>query len=261
MDNPFGVIEAGLCNFLNKPLFDLEELYRLSKRLTVTGKEGILVPAFFASPKSSPPYPMIELSKGGETIASPHIKTSGEKMDEFRGEVDVEGELVFSPSALAVSLIRSAHLALFKLMGYRWVFDPAGQYVGAALARIVRSRVSREAVKNLSDELPNCFNWLREEASSDDTLSSRMIVFHFDNYDGSDNPFQQGMETWGLSCQFRMNEHLFLVTLPFSSNRQAEDVVLNRYRRFMTEEGKRHSACVGWCDSMAKLRSRRSPGT
>ena len=246
VDNPFGVIEAGLCNFLNKPLFDLEELYRLSKRLTVTGKDGIPVPAFFASPKSSPPYPMIELSKGGETIASPHIKTSGEKMDEFRGEVDVEGELVFSPSALAVSLIKSAHLALFKLMGYRWVFDPAGQNVGAALARIVRSRVSREAVKNLSDELPNCFNWLREEASSDDTLSSRMIVFHFDNYDGSDNPFQQGMETWGLSCQFRMNEHLFLVTLPFSSNRQAEDVVLNRYRRFMTEEGRRHSACVGW---------------
>ena len=89
VDNPFGVIEADLCTFLNKPLYDLKELYRRSRRLTVTGRDGTSLPAFFASPKSSPPYPMIELSSGGEHIASPHIKTSGEKMDKFRGEVDV----------------------------------------------------------------------------------------------------------------------------------------------------------------------------
>ena len=79
--------------------------------LTVTGKDGTPVSAFFASPKSSPPYPILELSKRGNTIASPYIKISREKIDDFRGEVDVEGELVFSPSALAVSLVKSAHLA------------------------------------------------------------------------------------------------------------------------------------------------------
>lgn len=246
VDNPFGIIEADLCNFLNRPLYDIKELYRRSKRLTVTGRDGIPVPAFFASPKSSPQFPKIELSNGGETIAIPHIKTSSEKMDEFRGHVDVEGELVFSLSALAASLIKSAHLALFKLMGYRWVLDPAGQYVGSALANLVRNRVSREVVKSLSDELPSCFSWLRDEATSEDTLSSRMIVIHFDYCDRSANPLQQGMESWGLSCVFRMNEHLFLVTLPFSSNRTNVNVTLNRYRRFLTEEGMRHSACTGW---------------
>ena len=245
VDNPFGVIEADLCKFINKPLFDLEELYRRSKRLTVTGKTGTPMSAFFASPKSSPPYPMIALSKGGETITSPYIKTTKEKMEEFRGEVDVEGELVFSQSALAVSLIKSAHLALFKLMGYRWVLDPAGQYVGSALANLARNRMNRDGVKGLSDELPNCFNWLRDEASSEDTLSSRMIVFHFDKYEESENPFELGRETWGLSCLFRINVHLFLVTLPFSSSGQAVDVTLNRYRRFLTAEGVKHSACVG----------------
>jgi hypothetical protein len=259
VDNPFGVIEAGLCNFINKPLFDLEELYRRSKGMTVTGKDGTPVSAFFASRKSSPPYPILKLSTGGETIASPYIKTAREKMDDFRGKVDVEGELVFSQSALAVSLIKSAHLALFKLLGYGWVFDPAGQYVSSALARILRNRVSREAVRNLSDELPNCFNWLREEACSEDTLSSRMIVFHFEDYDGSDSPLEQGMETWGLSCLFRMNDHLFLVTLPYSSTRQAGEAVLNRYRRFMTGDGMRHSACVAWVRSDGCLEISKKP--
>ena len=109
-----------------------------------------------------------------------------------------------------------------SFLGYRWVLDPAGEYVGSALENIVRNRVSREALKNLSDELPKCFNWLREEACPEDTLSSRLILFHFDDYDGSDNPLEQGMETWGLSCLFRMNDHLFLVTLPYSSTNKRE---------------------------------------
>ena len=145
-----------------------------------------------------------------------------------------------------MSLVKSAHLAFFKLLGYRWVLDPAGQYVGAALANIVRNGVSQEAVKNLSDELPNSFNWLKEEASSEDTLSSRMIVFHFDDYNRSENPFQQGMETWGLSCQFRMNEHLFLVTLPFSSSGQAGDVDHESLQAILDRRRRETSACVGW---------------
>ncbi len=179
-------------------------------------------------------------------MASPYIKTSVEKISEFSGEVEVEGELIFPVSSLAVSLIKSAHLALFRLMGYDWVLDPAGQYMGSALATIVRNGVSREAVKNLSDELPNCFNLLPKEAASEDTLSSGMIVLHFDHYEGSEHPLELGMETWGLSCLFRINDHLFLVTLPFSSKRQTGDRVLTRYRRFLTEGGMGHSACVGW---------------
>ena len=246
MDNPFGVIEAGLCNFLNKPLFDLEELYRLSKRLTVTGKDGIPVPAFFASPKSSPPYPMIELSKGGETIASPHIKTSGEKMDEFRGEVDVEGELVFSPSALAVSLIKSAHLALFKLMGYRWVFDPTGQYVGSALARSCDSGWPRRQSGTLSDELPNCFNWLPGGSITGATINDRLIILHFENFEGSGHPLENQIDCCGLSCVFHMNDHNFVVTLPYSFQRRPVKDVLDRYRESLTGDGVRHSTCFGW---------------
>jgi hypothetical protein len=246
VDNPFGVIEAGLCNFLNKPLFDLEELYRLSKRLTVTGKDGIPVPAFFASPKSSPPYPMIELSKGGETIASPHIKTSGEKMDEFRGEVDVEGELVFSPSTLAVSLIKAAQLALFKHMGYRWVFHPSGQYVGSALANVVRQRMDQKAVRNVFDELPNCFNWLPGGSIIEDTIKDRQIIIHFEYYEGSCHPLENQMDCWGLSCVFHMNDHSFVVTLPYSFQRRPVKDVLDRYRESLTGEGVRHSTYFGW---------------
>src|SRR5271166_181350 len=40
VDNPFGVIEADLCNFLNRPFYDIKELYSRSRWLTVTGKDG-----------------------------------------------------------------------------------------------------------------------------------------------------------------------------------------------------------------------------
>ena len=77
MDHPFEVIEVQLYEFINKYLFDLEGLYRRSKGLTVTGKDGTPVLAFFAPPKSSPPFPILELSKGGDTIQDKYPVTHG----------------------------------------------------------------------------------------------------------------------------------------------------------------------------------------
>jgi len=77
VDHPFEVIDIQLYEFINKYLFDLEGLYRRSKGLTVTGKDGTPVLAFFAPPKSSPPFPILELSKGGDTIQDKFPVTQG----------------------------------------------------------------------------------------------------------------------------------------------------------------------------------------
>ena len=178
VDNVFGKIEAVLGDSLNRPHYDLPELYKRAQGLTITGMSGSPAPAFFASPKASPPFPQIGLTdKKGATIAAPFVKTPVGRAAEYDGPVDVEGELVWSVPALAVSLIKSAHLALFRLVGYRWVFDPAGQYVGRQLAIVVERNADAEAVKQVAQELPNGFRIVPGQADSQDTLASRRLAW------------------------------------------------------------------------------------
>jgi hypothetical protein len=101
VDNGFGTIEAVLCNFLNRPYYEVTEHYKRARGLTITGSSGSPAPAFFPSKKASPPFPQIGLTdKKGEIIAAPFVKTSIDRMNEFDGPVNVEGEIVFSVPAL-----------------------------------------------------------------------------------------------------------------------------------------------------------------
>ncbi len=259
VDNVFGRIEAVLGEFLNKPYYDLPELYRRSQGLTITGRSGAPAPAFFASAKAAPPFPQVGLAdKKGGIIAAPFVKTPMDRVDEYDGPVDVEGELVFSVPALAVSLIKSAHLALFRLMGYRWVFDPAGQYVGRQLATVVEGKADADAVKHVAHELPNCFSIVPGQAGSEDTLVSRRLVLHFDYYDGSEHPLEHGMDTWGVSCLFNVNEHQFIVTLPFTSRLDGLTGALERYRSWLSEPCAKHTGYECWVRSDGELEHSRT---
>jgi hypothetical protein len=152
VDNDFGKIEAVLCDFLNRPYYEVKELYKRARQLTITGSGGKPAEAFFASKKAKPPYPRVPLAdKHGQIIASPFVRTPMDRKGEYDGPVDVEGELMFSIPALAVSLIKSAHLALFKLLGYEWVFGESGQYVGKLLAGVIGC--SHEGVANVCQRL------------------------------------------------------------------------------------------------------------
>jgi hypothetical protein len=59
VDNSFSQIESDLCNFLNLPYDELNELYRKAKGLTITGSSGSPAQAFFASKKATPPFPVV----------------------------------------------------------------------------------------------------------------------------------------------------------------------------------------------------------
>jgi hypothetical protein len=247
VDNVFGRIEAVLCNFLNRPFYDVNELYKRATSLTITGSSGSPEPAFFPSPKATPPYPQILLSNpAGEIIAAPFVKTPKDRSGEFDGPVDVEGELVFFIPALAVSLIKAAHLAVFRLMGYEWALDPAGQFVGTRLATLVRRKADDEGARQLAKDLPKCFHLLPQPAISEDTLASGMLLLHFDTYDGEVHPLQHGMDSWGLSCLFNTNGYTWIVTLPFSLSRDGLADSLTRYSRYLSEPDVKHAAYGAW---------------
>jgi hypothetical protein len=62
VDNCFGKFEAVLCNFLNRPSYDVQELYKRAMSLTITGSSGSPAPAFFSSKRANPPFPTAILS-------------------------------------------------------------------------------------------------------------------------------------------------------------------------------------------------------
>jgi hypothetical protein len=246
VDNDFGKVEAVLCDYLNRPFYEVRELYKRARNLTITGSSGIPSKAFFASKNAKPPYPQVPLAdKHGEIIASPFVKTSMDKQHEYDGPVDVEGELVFSIPALAVSLIKSAHLALFKLLGYEWVFCQSGQYIGMLLATVVGRDADAVEVKQVASELPNCFMLLKETTLPDDTLSTQGIIFHYDYYDGPGHPAEHGKDAWAVSCWFNTNGHLWTVMLPFSIRPDGFDDAIKKYKRYMSEPAERHTAYRG----------------
>ncbi len=242
VDNDFGKLEAELSSFLNRPYYEVKEFYKRARGLTITGSDGIPLEAFFASKKSAPPFPQVALTdKKGKIIATPFVRTSMDRAVEFDGPVDVQGEISFSIPALTVSLVKAAHLALFKLLGYDWVFHAAGQYVANRLAKLIGLDVNAGLVSEVARDLPNCFNLLPGPAAAADTLSSRLVVFHYDHFNGVGHPTEHGKDAWGVSCVLNLNEHTFVVTLPFAFYPDRLDLTLTRYRRHLSEPDGRHS--------------------
>jgi hypothetical protein len=74
-------------------------------------------------------------------------------------------------------------------------------------------------------------------------------MFHFDYFDGSGHPTEHGLDAWGVSCVFTMNEHTFTVILPFSFRPDGLDDSLNRYRRYLSAPDVKHTAYGGWVRS------------
>ena len=83
VDNPFGKIEDKLGAFLNLPYLEMQEIYKRVRGIIVCGRDGTSAPAFFASPKSAPKVPLIELSTEGELVATPHIRIDPDKLEAF----------------------------------------------------------------------------------------------------------------------------------------------------------------------------------
>jgi len=256
VDNPFGKIEDGLCAFLNLPYLEMKEIYGIYERprgLIVSGSDSTLAPAFFASPKSAPKVPLIELSTEGELVATPHIRIDPDKLEAFRGEVEVEGEIVFSVPALTVSLIKASHLTLFKLMGYRWVYHPAGQFIGSSLARVVRNQVSQESQKAVFEQFPKCFHLLPEGQIQETTLDHGLILLHFDPHQGNEHPLEQLIDCWGLSTLLRMNNHMWVVTLPYTCFGRSIEECMDSQKKWFAEDSSKHTAFCAWISKCGEI--------
>ena len=135
IDNYFGAtIEPDLIQWLNIPVLTGGELIRQASRMHISIPNGDKVEAFFAKSNAGAKFPQINLrDSDGTVVASPFLKTTTPDPADYT-DVEVETLTIVTNTAVTGSLIKSAHLAIFRTLGYRWVFSPAGDKVRRTLA-------------------------------------------------------------------------------------------------------------------------------
>jgi hypothetical protein len=211
-------IEPDLIAYLNTPVAPTEQLMRKGRDLTVTFPSGEQVAAFITDKAGArAKFPQIDLiDSSGEMIASPFLRT--DKLDpQFRKGLKVEWLMSFTDSAILGSTLKTAYLALWSILGYRYVLMPAGNCLRQPLANFFKGRATKAQSVNYFSKFKGAVNVFLNEIPEDhcDTVSDGLLWFHL----RKDGPEERRM--FAVSCLFRVNQRMISVMVPYCT--QAED--------------------------------------
>jgi hypothetical protein len=221
MDNYFGTsIEPDMIAFVNLPEFTMSEAIDRVQGLQLVHPDGRMADAFFASPKSNPPFPQVHLKDPDGAEFSVFVKPNSNGLP-VGNQFALQGTFVTVSAAVAGAFVKAGYLALFRLLGYEWVFTEAGRIVADALRRFVADKGTAQNARSFFARFVDPVHIFPPRYFSMNTLQNARILFHFDN-DG-----REGKQLWGMSPLFHINNYTFIVTLP--ANR------LDMYDHFMSD--------------------------
>jgi hypothetical protein len=213
IDNYYGgTIEPDLTAFLNTPVAPAGHLMRKGKGLAVTFPSGEQVAAFITDKAGArAKFPQIDLIDAtGDTIASPFLRT--DKLDpQLLKGLQVEWLMGFTDSALLGSVLKSAYLALWNILGYRYVFMAAGDCLRQPLAKFFTDRATRAQSVNYFSKFKGAVNVFLNEIPEDhcNTVSDGLLWFHLRKA----GPEERRM--FAMSCLFRVNQRMISVMVPY----------------------------------------------
>lgn len=144
-------------------------------------------------------------------------------------------DITVSDLASIGALIKSAYLAFFKLVGYRYALDPVGSIVRKSLADFFEHGAAKSSARQyfsrfkgaVITSLAGLLN------TTPDTLSGGTLLFHYDDGTNHDTLF-------AVSCLFRINERTLLVTLPAVMDVTYSIVALRLYERLLEDRSMRN---------------------
>lgn len=221
VDNYFGTaLEPDMIDFLNLPQFSMSEVIDKVQNLQLVHPDGRTADAFFASPNSNPPFPQVNLRDDDGTTFSVFVKPNANGLPSGN-QFALQGMFVTVSAAVAGAFLKAGYLALFRLLGYDWVFTEAGRFVADALRRFVVEKGTAENAKGYFEKFGDVVHIFPPGFFPMNTLQNGRILFHFDN-DG-----HEGKQLWGMSPLFHINNYTFIATLP--ANR------LDLYSHFMSD--------------------------
>lgn len=227
VDNHFGkTIEPDLVAFLNSPVSTPKDLIeKYGRTLTVTLPSGEKSSAFFANRKARPDFPRIDLlDASGATIASPYLRIGPLEPKLHKG-LQVEWLMVFTDSAILGAMLKSAHLALFRIMGYRHVLSQAGRSLRQALAAFFDDRAEKDQAASYFAKFKGAVRPALNEVPADhyNTLDDKALWFHYE----PGGRFEHRL--FAVSCLFIVNKRLVTVMVPYCMDKKGIDAACARY--------------------------------
>lgn len=236
VDHHFGgTIEAEFINFVNIPHLSNEERFGMMRQLTIRHESIGESRAFFANSSARERFQQIELiDSRGDVVARPFLTEA--VLSGPVKSMEVEWTVTFQRSAITGTIIKSAFLALFRMLGYRWVLGLSGDYIRRALFGFVtHGKHKRDACHHFGD-FDGCLNLLLDEQVKDlpDTLADNVVLLH------SIPERHAGSLLFAVSCIFRLNGYLIVVTLPFHKETSEYLAAYATYRIWLRDRSFRY---------------------
>ena len=113
--------------------------------------------------------------------------------------------------------------------------------------------MSQESQKAVFEQFPKCFHLLPEGQIQENTLDHGLILLHFDPYQGNEHPLEQLIDCWGLSTLLRMNDHMWVVTLPFTCLGRSIEECMDSQKKWFAEDSSKHTAFYAWISKCGEI--------
>jgi len=229
LDNFYGhTVEPALIEFLNSVTYTKADFFERAKGVQIVSDKAGPLDLFVPSPKSKPPFPKLGLKDSkGATISSPHVKGTADDLGGVSGSAEVRGSMSFHKPSVDGAMLKSAHLALFRLSGYRWALSAPGRYVSDPLRRFFHSKGEQSDAEAIFGEFGNAVHVVLAQAFPFNTLADSTVLLH----DQLDDP--RSVDPFAISCIFVVNDRTLLVTLPFCLDDADFENRLEDYQRLM----------------------------
>jgi hypothetical protein len=139
---------------------------------------------------------------------------------------------------------KSAHLALFRILGYRHVLSPAGRYLRQALASFYTDKADKAqssryfsrfagAVKPVLNDIP---------VDSGSTLDDGSLWFHYEPGGCEKNLL------FAISCLFRVNGRMVTVMVPYCVGGSCFEATCARYEAALKDSATPQDIHAAWFD-------------
>jgi hypothetical protein len=242
VDNYFGhTIEPDLVKYLNIPISTPHELMRKSRSISITIPSGEKVEVFFANEKAREKFQKVELlDADGNPIASPFLRSSALEAGRYN-DLEVEWLITVSDSAMVGALIKSAYLALFEMLGYRYVLDAAGDKVRRALASFYKDQANARQAGQYFGDFAGCnlVGLNQDLRDMPDTLEDGTMMFHY-----AEGNLKTGV-LLAITCLFRVNDQMLAVTLPSYQKYGFYLVAYEYYQALLKDRHMKHNVYLG----------------
>jgi hypothetical protein len=239
VDNYFGqTLEPDLVAFLNARVSSFKEMVKRACELTVTLPSSEKVSAFFANSKARGRFPQVDLlDSSGNVIASPFLRTRSLE-PKLHKDLKVEWLMVFTDSALMGSMIKSAYLALFHIMGYRYVLSPYGDCVRKSLAGFYEDNADKYGSAAYFSKFKGSIKFMLNNIPDDacNTVDDGLLWFHYQ----IDDPDPGRRSLFAVSCLFKMNDRVITVRVPACLDGRSFEAAYSYYEASLTDANLDH---------------------